>query len=319
MKRNKKKKYDDIKNNVDAIIIADLHISEKTPVSRTDDYIQAQIKKLTFLKELHKKYNYPPILDGGDIFDHWKNSPWLLSLAYKHLPKGIITVPGNHDLPEHSVKQYQKSSLSFLELIADHTVFSEDSDNPEIPECIEFEKFDIYGCPYGKYKNIEPEETEKRKILILHEMIWPGVKPPWPGAEGYSAKQILKENPDFDLIISGHNHSAFVEEYKGRVLVNPGSMMRISVDKADYKPRCYLYNAEENSVTPIYFPVEKDVHDATHINKIKEKEERLSAYIERINTKWDISLSFENNLESFFKKNKTPAKVRELIWEKMEK
>ena len=43
MKRTKKGKP------ADAILVSDLHITESTPISRTDDYIQAQENKLKFL------------------------------------------------------------------------------------------------------------------------------------------------------------------------------------------------------------------------------------------------------------------------------
>ena len=39
----------------DAILISDLHLTDKTPVARTDNYIEAQRRKLEFLKKLSKK------------------------------------------------------------------------------------------------------------------------------------------------------------------------------------------------------------------------------------------------------------------------
>jgi len=46
----------------DAILISDLHLTDKTPVSRMDDYIEAQKRKLEFLKKLSKENNNCPIL-----------------------------------------------------------------------------------------------------------------------------------------------------------------------------------------------------------------------------------------------------------------
>jgi len=320
MKRNKTRQT----KKADAILTADIHLSDATPVSRTDDYQEAQRKKLAFLCELQVKHDCP-VLDAGDIFNHWKASPWLLSQAYQWLPKPMITIPGNHDLPEHSMRQYEKSGLAFLENIEGrldvlHTNGKEgasllrSSGHP----------LQVFGLPYGCYTREQIPSTESwpkssRNILIIHEMVWPGTKPPWPGAEGYPAKQILKDNPEFDLILCGHNHMAFTEEYKGRLLVNPGSMMRISADKADYKPRCYLYYADTNTVDPVYYPIEPNVHDTSHLDQVKDRDKRLSAYIERMNMEWEAGLSFQGNLEAFFQKNKTPAKVKELIYSTMEK
>jgi len=307
MKRNKSKQI----KTADAILTADIHLSESTPVSRTDNYQEAQRKKLSFLCELQAKHDCP-VLDAGDIFNHWKASPWLLSQAYQWLPDKMITIPGNHDLPEHSMKQYEKSALAFLEAIEKIEV---------LDGLWETGLFFIIGCAYGFYDkgswNFEP--FMDRHILIIHEMVWPNNNPPWPGVEGYPAKQILEDNPEFDLILCGHNHTAFTEEYKGRLLVNPGSMMRISADKADYKPRCFLYYADTNTVEPAFYPIEPNVHDTSHLDQVKNRDKRVSAYIERMNMEWEAGLSFQGNLEAFFQKNKTPAKVKELIYSTMEK
>src|SRR6056297_1107627 len=308
MKRNKTRQT----KKADAILTADIHLSDATPVSRTDDYQEAQRKKLAFLCELQAKHDCP-VLDAGDIFNHWKASPWLLSQAYQWLPDNMITIPGNHDLPEHSMKQYSKSSLFFLDTIERITALNGFTPVGELF---------IVGLPYNHYKkdmDLDTSYPAGRYILIIHEMVWPRNNPPWPGAEGYSAQQVLKDNPEFNLILCGHNHTAFTEEYQGRLLVNPGSMMRISADKANYKPRCYLYYADTNTVEPMYYPIESDVHDTSHLDQVKDRDKRLSAYIERMNMEWEAGLNFQGNLEAFFQKNKTPAKVKELIWSQMEK
>jgi DNA repair exonuclease SbcCD nuclease subunit len=62
----------------DAILGADLHIRESVPACRIDDYINAQWTKLLFIQNLCEK-NGCPFLVAGDLFDHWKPSPYLLS------------------------------------------------------------------------------------------------------------------------------------------------------------------------------------------------------------------------------------------------
>ena len=67
-----------IKKSADAILTADIHLTDKTPVSRTDDYIQAQERKLKFLAGLSQENDNCLILCAGDVFDHWKASPFML-------------------------------------------------------------------------------------------------------------------------------------------------------------------------------------------------------------------------------------------------
>mgnify|MGYP001164223815 FL=1 len=289
---------------VDAILTADIHLTETTPISRTDNYVEAQDRKLAFLKQLETQYDCP-VIDAGDIFDYWKASPWLIARAYKNLPSEIYTIPGNHDLPEHSMQQYEKSALHVLEVaLAIRRLSKTPYDRRD---------FTIAGFAYG-----EKLEDVNADIVVIHDLVYEG-NPPWPNAVGYQPKDLFKIFTKPRLILTGHYHMALVAKSKdGRLVVNPGSMMRMTIVQKDYKPRCYLYNFDDNEVEPVYFPIEEDVFDDRHIVEPKEKEERLSAFIEKLNMEWDLRLSFKANLEAFFKENKINKKVEELIWQSLE-
>ena len=306
-----------------AIITADIHLSTHTPVSRTDDYIEAQTKKLAFLRDLQKQYQCP-ILDGGDLFDHWKASPWLSVFAYNNLP-GMITIPGNHDLPEHSLAKYGHSALHLLGATRDDISVS--FTVPAIVDGIlhpEYRgEFAIYAYPYGTFDHKSASTVKKDpdycNVLMLHEFIWPGLKPPFPNAPGYMAQALLRKlHKSFDLIISGDNHRGFVETYEDCTLINPGSMMRATADLAQYEPRCYLYYGPAKRAVPAYYPIDHEVHSTEHLDVVKGRDARIAAYIKHMNTQWEHGLSFKANLEEFFKVNKTPKLVKELIWHHLE-
>ena len=151
-------------------------------------------------------------------------------------------------------------------------------------------------------------------------MTYPSGKPPWPGCEDLSAGQILDKYPEYDLIVTGHNHKTFIEEKDGRLLVNPGSLMRQDADQIDHKPCVFLWYAESNRVERIDIPHEKDVISREHLDKPKERKERLRAYIENMSTDWEAALSFAKNLEKHFNENKSITKMlKDLIWRSMEK
>lgn len=305
----------------DAIIVSDLHLSDTTPVSRTDDFLETQRIKLEWLCDLQQKHGDCVVLNSGDLFDFWKISPWLASMAFKYLPRNMIVIPGNHDLPEHAMKLYNKSGMALLQAVRkDMMVMGVIEKEPPI-------YMHGKGMPISQVIGVAFGELDKfvvdkgmligngRNILLLHEQTWPGMKPPWPGAEGYSATELLHRfADDFDLIITGDNHNGFVEHYHGSVLVNPGSMLRLSADKVNYQPRAYLYYAQTNEVIPQYFPIQDGVVDTSHLDIIKDRDQRLAAYISQMDTTWDIGLSFEKNLEAYFAQNDTPKKIKELIW-----
>jgi len=293
---------------VTAILTADIHLWDNPPSTRIDDFLVAQERKLKFLKELQAKYKCP-VIDAGDVFNGWKASPWVTLLAYHLLPTPFITVPGNHDLPEHSMKLYEKSSLALLEKVRKGVAVLSSGGEA----CLQ--GYTVAGFAYGeKLGRVDGD------IVIIHDLVYPTGKPPWPGAEGYEARKLFELFPHAKLILTGHNHTAFVEEHEGRLLVNPGSMMRLSIDKADYKPRCYLYYGKQNRVRAVYYPIEQGVFDLTHRAAMEERKKRMEAYIERMNmgVGWGVQFSFRANLEQFFKENKIPRLVREVIWKHLE-
>lgn len=290
MKRTIKKTIE----KVDAILTADWHLREDTPICRTDDFQKAQWSKVDFISNLQKKYNCP-IIHAGDLFDHWKPSPYLLSKAFLHLPKRFYTIYGNHDLPQHNIELAYKCGVQTLVsafriniLKATHWLQEPDDETSSL------------------------NYFDSKKVCIWHIMAYQG-NSPWPNCTDLSAKQILEKYTQFDLIVTGHNHTAFVEEVNGRLLVNPGSLTRQEADKEKHQPRVYLYHAKENKVVPVYLPIEQNVISREHLEKTEQRDDRISAFVERLNTEWEISLSFEKNLELFEKTNNIRNSVMQLI------
>jgi predicted phosphodiesterase len=287
-------------------------------VSRTDDYVSAQWGKLEFLKKLSQQNDDCPILCAGDVFDYWKATPWLCAWAYQYLPD-MITIPGNHDLPMHSLDQYEKSALFLLEQVGRLKVITDPA------ERIRHKRLEITGVPFGQLDKLKAipikENGSTRRILLLHKLIWPGERPPWADQHRVqSAEEILRQYGDqFDLIVTGDNHSSFIAESEGCILVNPGSMLRATADQIDFEPCCYLYFAKENWIESVPFPIVDKVHDTHHLTSKRERDSRLSAYIERMGEGWEQGISFRDRLQLFFEVNKTPARIRDIIWKHLER
>ena len=96
------------------ILSADWHLRDDIPQCRErDEYLVAQERKLKFIHDLVLD-NGATLLIAGDIFDAWKPSPWLISLAIRYIPPGTIVVPGQHDLPAHNLQELSKTGLQTL-------------------------------------------------------------------------------------------------------------------------------------------------------------------------------------------------------------
>ncbi len=293
----------------DAIITADIHLRETTPQCRTDNYWEAQENKIEFLKELQHEHYGCPILDGGDLLDKWKSIPELLTWAINNLPEEIITVPGNHDMPQHNIELLHKSGLAVLEA-ADIVNILHNGARLAPPG------FSVFGYAWRDKVPQKAPGIKGRKVAIIHDMIYMKHEG-WPVAAAH-AKDILKGLPWFDLIITGHNHTPFVYENGGRLLVNPGSMMRMAADQEKHRPRCYLWYADKNEVKPVYYPIEQGVISRSHLDTRAERDERLEAFVKSIDEMDSLNLDFEGNLETFMDKQGTKDDVRKIIYECLE-
>jgi len=301
----------------DAILTADWHIRSDTPKCRTDDYQKAQWRKIDFIMNLAKKHNCP-ILIAGDLGHKaiWPNP--LLTKAIEHFISQmfIFVVPGQHDLPYHRLDKWIDGGLGVLD----------EAGSIEVP----FENWyltyqNIFACycfPFGQsidhFAKLHPDSKFK-KIAIAHQMVIKD-KELWPGQDAsqtlfLQALSLLKKFPEYDLILTGDNHQTFVREYKGRVLVNPGSMMRMTAIQTDHRPCVFLWEAKTNEIEQVFLPIEKGVIDRKYIDNIQERDERIGAFVKRLKNHYKKGLSFEDNMEQHLKANRVRKTVKDKIWE----
>jgi DNA repair exonuclease SbcCD nuclease subunit len=272
------------------ILTADWHLREVAPVSRTDDFWGTQWKKVQFISQLSEKHDCP-VIHAGDLFHHWKPSPYLLNYCMQYLPERFYTVYGNHDLPQHNLELSERCGVDVLKSAGRIVV--------------------LENTHFGK-ELIEESFVAHPKFAVWHVFTYKG-ELPWPGCTEKSAKKILRKYKAFDLILTGDNHKTFTEEHKGRLLVNPGSLMRQSADQVEHKPCVFLYYAETNTVKPVYLPVEEDVISRKHIENKEERNERIDAFVTSLNTDFDSEISFHTNLKKFYAKNRIQNEIKTLI------
>jgi len=295
------------KERASGILCGDLHLRIDTPTCRTDDFEAAQWNKLDFISDLQRTHNCP-VLCSGDLFHHWKPTPYLLSKTIEHLPEQFHTVYGNHDLPQHNINEQEKCGIFTLWKAGKLTVLN-GTHWGEIPSTPS--KIIDYMIDDENYSVLQ------RQILVYHIMTYQ-TKKPWPGIKSPKAGGLLRKYPDYDLILTGDNHQAFVEKHDGRVLVNPGSMMRQSAGQIDFKPRVYLYYEKTNTVEPVFLPIESGAVSRTHIERGEERDERIGAFIEKLQGTWDGGLNFEANIEEFFQANKISDPVKQITYKAIE-
>lgn len=292
-------------NKPDAILTADWHLRSDNPICRTDDFIKAQFKKVRFIKRLQNEHNCP-VLCAGDIFNHWKPSPRLLSKTMKYMPGNMVCIAGNHDLPAHSLERIDESGFNVLDE-ADYINYE--------PAALEF-NFSLHVHHFGT-EYIKPGEKwpGMRRVALIHEYVYKGRKP-FPGQlTGVTA--LMKKLKGYDLIVVGDNHVPFVHRAENQLVVNSGSLTRQTADQIKHRPRVYLWYAKTNTVKPVYIPIEKNVITRTHIKKDKERDSRIEAFITALETGCEIHLQFEKNIENVLRTLDNKA-VKQKIVQAME-
>jgi DNA repair exonuclease SbcCD nuclease subunit len=279
-----------------AVLCADLHLREDQPLARTDDYQDTQWNKFRFLLEAARENNIP-ILCAGDIFNKARVSKEFEKKIVRIIEQHGVTffaIPGNHDLPYHNLKNLDDSSLGILELSENVKLFPVELDTIYIENYFNFK----IGMIHSLIHRDNPIVVEGKTISS-------------------KAKTFLKKNPDLDVILSGDNHEHFVEEFEGRLLINPGSMMRMKASQIAHKP-CFLLLYSDLSYETIYYPIKKGVLNREHIDVKEKQEERMNKFIQKITGKENISVSFEDNLYNYIKANKIRKPVEALIQEAIE-
>ena len=274
-----------------AILTGDWHLREDQPVSRTDNFQAAQWRKVAFISELQRRHKCP-VIHAGDLFHHWKPSPWLLSKAIKHLPANFYTVYGNHDLPQHNLELAEKSGINVL-VEAGAIRLLNNTHWLQEPQ----------PCHLGEEMN--------ERMLIWHVMTWKG-NPPYPGCTDADAFRLLRKYPEYDLIHTGHNHGSFTAHVDDRVLVNAGLITRQTADQADQTPHVYLWYGR-GVVEKVELPHEKGVISREHIEQKKERDDRIDAFVSRLDNEFDAAISFEENMERFLAQNKVRESVRQIV------
>jgi predicted phosphodiesterase len=284
----------------DAILSGDWHLQDSHPVARKDNFFETQWEKLDFISELQKYHNCD-VYHSGDLFEFWKPSPMLISKALEHIPDRFWSVAGNHCLPQHNYDLINKSGLWTLFTAGKLGLLMQGNWNQDV------NTFDKWENP----------SIKDREILVWHIMTYQGQKP-YPGCKDTKATGLLRKHPQYDLIVTGHNHIPFVEEFKGRLLVNPGSIFRTTAAQIEHRPRVYLWYADTNTVKPVYIPIEKDVISREHIERTEERNQRIDAFIETFSDDWEAQMSFEDNIEIFKTEHMVKKPVMQIIYEALE-
>ena len=261
------------------IYMSDLHLRPTAPISRKDDYVEAQFRKLRQMID-HSNEIGAMMLIGGDLLDKPTVPYWFLNRLIGELrrhERGIYVIPGNHDLAGHLLDKINEGALHTL---AEAGVIELLTDT----EAVDLShNVTLWPYPFG----VEPAIMNpfgSFNLLLWHHPIYES-SVPFYMKDALTINELEHKYPGYDLYLVGDIHDPAV---KSRTVV-AGSMMRSTVAQKELLPRFYEIDTESGCVEPIYFDVEEDVWkditevvtDDSYRAKLSELTEALKGRTER--------------------------------------
>jgi DNA repair exonuclease SbcCD nuclease subunit len=295
------------------LICGDLHLSNKTPQRRTDDFRETSIKKFRFLLQTAKDQKVDLILQPGDF----TYSPLLTWSFFNEIIEEINrfkinmeVIAGQHDL------LYRTKGNTALDAIACAC--------PTLNLCnytkpsVKYEGIAaVYASAFGEPLPKIMRNEEELNILLTHRMVVD--KKLWASQENFEYGKSLLDQTDFDIIVSGDNHQHFVIEQKKKhkILFNCGSMLRSNIDQVNHKPAFYIFNTDTYTYEKVYFPIQpaEEVFAIDAVEEKKELDANMLAFREKLKEQKAVGLKFEDNMRHYLNnQDNVRPQVKELIF-----
>lgn len=254
------------------ILLSDVHLLGKNPVSRIDDLVETQLDKLLFV--LRKAWlENATILQAGDLFDRPRN--WLLLPKVAEMIKGtsFFSIFGQHDTYLYSEETRDRTCLGVLEKAGVIKILGKSPTT--------LGETAIYGCSFGQ-EIPTPEDRKTFNILVIHADI--SDRPVYPGHEYADAEKFLSAWPEYDLIHCADIHIKFAFERKGRHIINTGPLLRKEASEYNmtHKPSICLFDTEKRTAEWIEVPhlPGPEVLDRGRIERETELKDVMNDFIE---------------------------------------
>lgn len=213
------------------ITFTDVHLADKNPASRKDNYLESLLNKLEQIKDICEQRKVDIAVCAGDLFHlktPLKNSHFLVSTVislFKKFPCPVLSIYGNHDIRQDNISTLTKQpfytlvksgAISFLEeeFYADRAIRVIGMDYASNPEYVDFNR---------------ENKGEKIQICVAHVNASSKFSDLF-GERVYTYQELAKTTPD--IFVFGHYHpDQGIEVHNNKHFINVGSLSRGSLKK----------------------------------------------------------------------------------------
>jgi DNA repair exonuclease SbcCD nuclease subunit len=215
------------------MFVGDIHLSDKQPKNRLDNYCEAIKEKLTECLTVAEERNVDAVVLLGDLFETFEVGPLLRNQTLdilKGVPNGnkswsfpIYVCVGNHDLDSSS--NLEKTTLGTL-INAGYLIKTD------------YEP--ALGISFAHYLPTLDNDIKAGKLTSSPAIIWVCHASISTELDRFQEYTFLFENtplhPNTSLVISGHIHHAMEQvRSDGKRFINPGAISRYSASKDNLK------------------------------------------------------------------------------------
>lgn len=271
----------------------DVHMADRGPESRKDDWPKTVLDKLSQVRAVAEKVGAAAVLDGGDFF-HVKspsrNSHALVQMTAEHhadYPCPVYCTPGNHDctygdyafLPQQPLGVLYSTGV-FKRLYDEHeAVFEQDG-----------VKVRVVGVPYhgtkydlDRFRNIKRGD-EHHLVCVAHVLASERGGTMFEGEDIVRYSDLLDTAPD--VLMFGHWHKdQGVTTLGDKTFVNLGSLTRgsLSQDEVERQPACavlsFMPTGRDIRVVRLKVKPADEVFDVERRQRVESRRMEMDAFV----------------------------------------
>jgi hypothetical protein len=274
------------------LLTADWHIRGDRPRCRVDeDWIDSQRQDIAAVRKIADVNNVDEMWILGDLFHQPRCATEAVVMVLDELKKfdcQVRILPGNHDLPFHDYQNLDKCSLgvilkSYPELVSREV------------EVFPGEGYGVAAYPFGR----DPT-WPVCDVWATHRLVFEDEEARPMKDVGQTAQELLDAFTDVrEMIVTGDYHHGYVHTGPdNRRVVTPGCLNIQVADMADYRPRVYIWDVIDSSISLEYIgkePAANVVTDYLEVEKMRD--DRIEKVLQVVGSSEGVSLSFMDNLE----------------------
>jgi exonuclease SbcD len=267
------------------LTVGDVHLADRTPASRKDDYKAETFNELKMIARLAVKENASAVLFTGDIF-HEKsakmNSHSLVREAisvFSSFPCPAYSIVGNHDISYNRMDTLEKQPLGVL--------FESGALRRLTREVIgDFEVVGVDFDEHASYETLKPKKThaDGKLVAVCHVYAEPSERDLF--GEPVFGYDKMSEGSDVDVYVFGHyHHDQGIVKINDKQFVNIGSLSRGSLNKENVEREVKIgklsISGDKVVCEELKLPVRpaSEIFDIEKKKAIEEKETEIEQFV----------------------------------------